>query len=126
MNRVPKLHEFFKPGSDEYKAIVHAYYHFLQFERGERFKALGIITHADPDIIKYWADHAKYHYSAYENQANHMPTMIEYVDDRAWENIEKRMHIMTKEHPPEEKARREKLARKKQREFERGKKARYN
>lgn len=126
MTRIPKLHNFFNPGSNEYKAIVHAYYHFLHFERGERFVALAKITSADKEIRQYWQDYADHHYQAYSQQADEMPTMIEYIDDRAWENIEKRMHIMTKEHPPEEMERRQKRAIEKKREFDRMVKGRYN
>jgi hypothetical protein len=127
MMRRVKLYKWIDPGTEAHKAMVHAYYHLMHFERAERFVALARATNSPDDITQYWKEDSAMHWLAFIHATEGLDNLwVSYLDDRQWENLEKRMHIMTRPHSPEEQARREKKASVKKRQFERRNKARYN
>lgn len=126
MAKMTKLHKLFPYGSDEYKALVHAYYHLMHHERGERMVFLAGVANAPDDITQYWAQYAAVHYYQYAMQLAFIPEWEDYLDRRNEQNAELRVHIMMKTRPESEEAPRRKRAIQKKREFERMQKSRHN
>jgi hypothetical protein len=87
----PKLHAWLKPGSDDYRAVVHAYFHLLQEERFIRLAALGDQLGMPHFMVEDFRESAVAHGIAFERQIAEIPTFAGYVMDRQYERLEWRL-----------------------------------
>ena len=91
MARRVKLHTWLKPGSVEYKAVVHAYFHLLQHERFLSLALLATMSNAPSKMIEDFNDTADGHYIAFAEQIRHYPQFEGYLLERSQENMEWRV-----------------------------------
>jgi hypothetical protein len=89
-----KLYHAVVPGTDEHRAIVHAYYHLLQSERGVR-AAEGIREeYGDNELTEFWEGHAIDHFLSYKMQISFIPGWESYLEERMSIHFQRRLQKM--------------------------------
>jgi hypothetical protein len=91
MPRKPKLHTWLKPGSHDYKVIVHCYFHLLQEERFTVLAELARQSGAPWEMLKNFEDGARHHGQAFDYHVQEVSQFAGYLLERQYEMLEWRL-----------------------------------
>lgn len=91
MSDLGKLYEYLKPGTTEWKAVVHAYFHLLQWERWNALIVLGMMSDAPNWMLENFQDSAQGHLMAFDVQIEEFPHWREYLYSRQLTRMEWRV-----------------------------------
>lgn len=114
--RYVKLWQIDNGDPDLHEAIVHAYYHLLQSERGYRFAEAGKLIGGYDETVENWENESVGHFIAYLEQLAMIPWIEDYLRFRQEMRIERRAKAMWRDKGDNRKSFKEVEARKRRRD----------